>query len=154
MLNLAWGFLVRNAGRFLGAAGFALVLGLAVRWAANAQYERGWSDARSQCQQAALSEYERLLHESAASIAAAHAQSQTINRALAERQRASAKTAKDLRDALIATQTERTDCVFDADSLRHVEAARHRAARSVVTGIRGDTGSALDTLPAAGGDDE
>jgi len=154
MLNIALGFLGRNAGRMLGAAGVALVLGLAVRWAANAQYERGFTDARSQCQQAVVDEYERLLRDSSDAIRAAHAQSQTINRALAERQRASEKTAKDLRDALSATQTERAHCVFDADSLRHVEAARTRAAQSVVTGFHADTGGVDGAVSAAGGDDE
>jgi len=126
--------------------GAALLLWLVLHFAGKAGYERGFSQARSQCQQATLSEYARLLHEATQSIAAAHEQSQTINRALAERQRASAKAAKDLRDALSATKTERANCVFDADSLRHIEAA-------VVTGIRGDTGSADGAVSAAGSDD-
>jgi len=153
-MNFIIGALFRYTPRFLGVVGISAVMALCMRWALNTQYERGFADARAQCQQAVVDDYERLLRESADVIASAHAQSQTINRALAERQRASAKTVKDLRDALSATQTDRVDCVFDADSVRHVEAARERAARSVVTGIGRDTGDIADTLPAAGGDDE
>jgi hypothetical protein len=75
-------------------------------------------------------------------IGQANAASLAMRQATARREAVDRKSTKELRDALVSTADSRAGCVFGADVLRQLQAARDRAAESAASGIR-------SALPAA-----
>ena len=127
-----------------------VALGLMVPLAHNAGerigHEKGRAQARDECQQATIDELTLLISSSQYLVTRAHEASQQLSQSISVRQQADAQTTRELRHALALTAAERAQCRFDADSLRHIEAARDRAADAVTSGIGG-------AMPAASGND-
>lgn len=75
-------------------------------------------------------------------IKAAGAASKAMRGAIAKRAAQDAQTTQEFKDALTPTADSRAGCVFPADVMRQLAAARDRAAQTAAFGVRG-------ALPAA-----
>lgn len=69
-------------------------------------------------------------------IDSANRASLEMQNALLARTRADAETTRSLKNALAKTAGDRVNCVFDPDSLRHLDEARARAADAATRGLR------------------
>jgi hypothetical protein len=76
-------------------------------------------------------------------IADANKASGAMRKATAQRAAHDAHTSQEFKDALARNAASRAGCVFDADIVRGLQAARNRAAQAAASGIRG-------SLPGAG----
>lgn len=137
--------------RILAYVAIALVLFAAswwgARWALNAEYNRGFSDATNNCQRTSLSVLSDQIAATDRLVAEAHAASTALSKSIADRKQADAQTTKELRDALSISANDRVGCQYDANSMQHIHTARQRAAQAVTSGIR-------SALPATGKHDE
>lgn len=100
-------------------------------------YERGRLTAQGECKQASLEGLTAVIDSAAGLTADAHSASKAINKSIADRQQADRQTTRDLRHALKLTAPDRAGCVYDADSMRHINTARDRAAEAVTSGLGG-----------------
>ncbi|MHA6913015.1 hypothetical protein ACQUJO_07755 [Ralstonia pseudosolanacearum] len=94
----------------------------------------------------AIEDLTALLDASGKLIQDSQAASRQMREALTQRAEQDQKSTKELRDALAKTARNRADCRFDADSMRHIQAARNRAAAAAAGGVLG----AVPTAPRAG----
>jgi hypothetical protein len=75
-------------------------------------------------------------------IADANKASGAMRKATAQRAAHDAHTSLEFKDALARSADSRSGCVFDADIVRGLQAARDRAAQAAASGIRGSMPSA------------
>ena len=77
-----------------------------------------------------------MLDTTASLTAAANTASQALGQTISARQQADAKTTREIRNVLNSTASQRAGCLFDADSMRQLDAARERAATAATSGVR------------------
>lgn len=127
-------------------SGLAVVLALVLLFAAISKashdgYRSGYADgqlaASEKCQHAQLESITAVIDSARGLTAAANEASQQLGRTISARQQADAKATKEIRHALALSVSQRADCVFDADVMQQLEAARDRAAQAAAGGIRG-----------------
>lgn len=107
-------------------------------------YERGRLAAQGECKQASLDSLNAVIDTTASLTADAHSASKALTKSIANRKQADEQTTRDLRHALELTAPDRAGCVYDADSMRHINAARDRAAEAVTSGLGGPMPDAGD----------
>lgn len=96
----------------------------------------------------AVDELQKLLAGTGRLITRANAASTELRNATAARQRADEQLLKDFDHVLKKSAAGRAGCVFDADSMRQLEAARQRAS-SAAAGISGRDAAAVPAAAAA-----
>lgn len=126
--------------------GLAALVPLAMNKGERIGYDKGLAAGRAECQQDTIDELTVLITSSQYLVTTAHTASQQLAKTISDRQQADATSTRELRYVLNLTAPERAGCRFDADSMRHVESARHRAAHAAAGGLGG-------AVPAASGDD-
>ena len=116
-----------------------VVLFITVQLAREYGYQEGFSTAEQKCLSGQLSESQAALKSfsDAAERAAqrADAASQQLSQQLAARQTQDEQTTRNIKNALKKTAATRVNCVYDADSMRELIAARERATAAAASGI-------------------
>ena len=123
----------------LGVLAVCLALGATWLLGSSTGYQLGFAEgqakSQSSCHSAQLQELHAVLDTTASLTAAANTASQALGQTISARQQADAKTTREIRNALNSTASQRAGCLFDADSMRQLAAARERAATSAAGGI-------------------
>jgi hypothetical protein len=83
-----------------------------------------------------------MIKENKGLVAASAAASMAMASARSDWLKTSETTTRSMKDALQKTASSRAGCVFDRDSLRHLDAARERAAAASSGGLRANTAAA------------
>ena len=84
-----------------------------------------------------VGDMQQLLQQHASLVSRSHAASTALRRAAAERSKTDSRTTKELQDALAKTADSRAGCRFDDGVMRHLQAARDRAASAAAGGSAG-----------------
>lgn len=143
-----WGYVMTEAIRaFAKYLVYAVLIAAAV-WAIHSNgYERGVADtqlvqSRAETKQAAgaLTEFIDGTRELTAN---ANLASQQLAQQINARQAADEQSTEAIRAALKKTAELRVICVFDADVMQQLDAARERAASAATTGIASSTSGAV-----------
>lgn len=125
----------------LGVLAVCLALGATWLLGSSTGYQLGFAEgqakSQSSCHSAQLQELHAVLATTASLTAAANTASQALGQTISARQQADAKTTREIRNALNSTASQRAGCLFDADSMRQLDAARERAATAASGGIGG-----------------
>lgn len=85
----------------------------------------------------AVADLTKLITSHQGLIDKSNAASRSMRGALASRAAADTQTTQEFKDALAATADSRAGCLFPADVMRQLSAARERAAQAATGGIRG-----------------
>lgn len=84
-------------------------------------------------------------------IADAGKASRAMRKATAARAATDTESSKEFADALALTAASRNGCVFPADVMRKLSAARDRAAQAAASGLRATLPGTAASAPGAGG---
>ena len=134
------------SGSLTTSALIALIVGVAASAGGYAYGMRQGAVAESARRDGkAVADLTKLITSHQSLIDQANAASRRMRGALARRAAADTQTTQEFKDALAATADSRAGCVFPADVMRQLAAARERAAQAAAGGIQG----ALPSAPAS-----